>query len=105
MITGMIVSIVVLCIVLLISLYYNYRFGKIVLDVEDAIEESLDVLDERYRIISEISKKPVFFDSHEVRQVIDEIRKARDSILFVANSLSFRFESYENLQIEEENKD
>lgn len=65
-----------------------YRLGKIVLNMQDAIEESLDVLDERFRIMSEVLEKPVFFDSIEIRQVIAEISASRDAVLYVANQLT-----------------
>jgi len=70
------------------SVYYNYKFARIILRVEDAIEESLDELDARYQAMSEITKRPVFFDSVEVRQVIAEIGHSRDIILKVANRLT-----------------
>ena len=64
-----------------------YKLGKIVINVQDAIETSLDVLDERYKSINEILQKPVFFDSLEVRQVIEDIGITRDAVLFIANQL------------------
>ena len=73
---------------LIVSTYYNYKFARIILRVEDVVEESLDHLDERYQTMSEIIKKPVFFDSIEVRQVIAEINLCRDAVLRVANSLA-----------------
>ncbi|MAH43850.1 hypothetical protein CL614_09100 [archaeon] len=56
--------------------------------MQDSIERSLDVLDIKYKNISEILETPVFFDSVEVRQVLSEIQDARNSILYVANSLT-----------------
>ena len=56
--------------------------------MEDSIEECLDVLDERYLSMSKILEIPIFFDSVEVRQVVDDIRKSRHSLLKVANVLS-----------------
>ena len=38
--------------------------------------------------MSEISEKPIFFDSMEVRSVVSEIKSSRDSILYVANILT-----------------
>ena len=76
-----------LTVCLFVSLYYNYKFGVIILKVQDTVESSLDVLDQNYRIMSEILEKPVFFDSIEVRQALDSIAKSRDSILLVANDL------------------
>jgi hypothetical protein len=58
------------------------------MDVEDAIEESLDILNERYGKMNEILEKPVFFDSVEVRQVIADIRECHRAILIIANKLT-----------------
>ena len=81
---------VVLCLVslLAISAYYNYKFGLIIIRTEDAIEECLDELDERYKIVSKILEKPIFFDSIEVRQTVQEIRLSQEIILKVANKMS-----------------
>ena len=35
-----------------ISMYYNYKFGRSLIRMEDALEQSLDRLDERYVSIS-----------------------------------------------------
>jgi len=73
---------------LIVSVYYNYKFARLILRMEDAIEESLDDLDSRYQAMSEIMQRPVFFDSIEVRQVIAEIGASRDNILKIASRLS-----------------
>ncbi|HAI39959.1 MAG TPA: hypothetical protein DCM40_18615 [Maribacter sp.] len=65
-----------------------YLFSIILIDVEDAIEESLDILNEKYGKMNEILKKPVFFDSVEVRQVIADIRECHGAILTIANKLT-----------------
>ena len=79
---------VVLLTLLSVSLYYNYKMGVIILKAEDNIESCLDTLDVRYKAMSKILERPVFFDSLEVRQVIQEITKARDAILYVANKMA-----------------
>ena len=78
-------SVLFLC--LCVSVYFNYKFGLILINLEDGIEESLDILDEKYSSISKILERPVFFDSVEVRQVIREIKDSREAVLFVANIL------------------
>ena len=55
--------IIVLTIMLVVALYFVFRFGLIILRIEDAVEESLDVLDERYRSISQILEIPLFVAS------------------------------------------
>lgn len=83
-----IITIAVLSIFLIVSLYYNYKFARVILRVEDAVEESLDNLDERYTSIQKVLDTPLFFDSPQVRQVISDITLSRDAILYVANQLA-----------------
>ena len=79
------------CLLLTLSIllaWKLYQFSIVLMDVEDAIEESLDILNERYGKMNEVLEKPVFFDSVEVRQVIDDIRECHRAILIVANKLT-----------------
>ena len=55
--------------------------------MEDALEESLDVLDERYRSVSDVLKIDLFYDSPQIRQVVSDIKQCQDSILYVANEI------------------
>ena len=82
----------ILFILLCLSVYFNYKFGKTIVQIQDSLEESLDVLDQRYQSMSKILEKPVFFDSLEIRQVVDDIKLSRDSVLYVANVLVEPFE-------------
>ena len=86
-------QIYIFCIVLLLLLvlflsYKLYRFSVIILTFEASLEESLDILNERYEKITEISQIPVFFDSVEIRQVIAEIKASHEAVLRVANKLT-----------------
>lgn len=69
--------------------YKLYRFSMVILRMETALEESLDILNERYSKMNEIAQRPVFFDSVEVRQVIAEIKASHEAILLVANKLTY----------------
>tara|TARA_A100001011_G_scaffold392199_2_gene479246 strand:+ start:270 stop:578 length:309 start_codon:yes stop_codon:yes gene_type:complete len=90
----------VLFLLLCVSLYYNYRFATIILKIEDSLEVSLNKLDIRYASISKILEIPLFYDSPQIRQVIDDIRASRDSILEVANQIA----KIEETSDEEENR-
>lgn len=83
-----IVIIIILAAVLSVSLYFNVRFGLLILRIQDAIEESLDVLDERYESISKILEIPLFYDSNEIRSVLNDVEVTRDKILEMARSLA-----------------
>lgn len=82
------IIVAVLSFCLLVSLYYNYRFARIILRMEDAIEKSLDSLDEKYGSIQKVLDTPLFFDSPQVRQVIEDINESRNAVLYVANQLA-----------------
>jgi len=77
-----------LFVLLVFAVWKLYQFSMIIMDIEDSIEESLDLLNERYSKMNEILQKPVFFDSLEVRQVIQDIRDSHAAILNVANKLT-----------------
>ena len=78
----------ILLLCLAISVRINIKLGITVLKMEDSIEECLDILDKKYESISKILDIPMFFDSVEVRQVIEDIRLTQSSLLKVANVLS-----------------
>jgi len=71
-----------------VTAFYAYKFGILILRIEDAIEESLDLLDQRYQSISKVLERPLFQDSPEIRQVHDDIRRSRESILEIANIMT-----------------
>ena len=78
---------ILITVLLVLSTYYNYKFGRTLIRMEDALELSLDKLDERYESISKILEIPLFYDSPQIRQVITDIRTCQNSILFVANEI------------------
>ena len=80
--------IVVLLVCLSVSIYYLLKFARIILEMEDALEVSLDLLDDRFKVMYNILQKPIFFDSLEVRQCVNEIKKTRSIILYIANILT-----------------
>tara|TARA_Y100001970_G_C14251161_1_gene872002 strand:- start:3571 stop:3870 length:300 start_codon:yes stop_codon:yes gene_type:complete len=89
----------IISIALIVSLYYNYKFANIILKITDSLETSLDILDDRYSSVSKILEIPIFYDSPQIRQVINDIKDSRDSILRVANEIA-KIENEEN-QIDE----
>jgi hypothetical protein len=86
--TAVEIALLVVSVLLCVSLYYTYRFARIILSLEDRIEAALDDLDKRYTVMSEILSRPVFFDSVEVRKVVSEIGECRETILKIANGIA-----------------
>lgn len=70
-----------------VSIYYNVKFGKIIIRMEDALEVSLDRLDASYASITEVLQIPLFYDSPQVKRVVQDIKNSRDAILYVANQI------------------
>ena len=82
---------VCICVLLLTCSYLIkklYDFSTLILSIEESIEESLDILDERYKSMNKILQTPIFFDSIEIRQVVSEIRDCHNAVLLVANKLT-----------------
>ena len=71
-----------------VACYYLWKFSNIVLRVEDQLEIALDMLDERYQSISKILQIPLFYDSPEIKKVVDDVKGSRDVILNVARSIA-----------------
>lgn len=68
--------------------YFLWKFSNVILRIEDEIENALDVLDERYRSISKVLEIPIFFDSPEIKRVVEDVKGSREAILRVANSIA-----------------
>lgn len=68
--------------------YFCFKFAITLIKVQESIEKSLDKVDAKYRRLNEIIKIPLFYDSPEVRSVINEITEVQDIILEVASNLS-----------------
>ena len=101
MIIGLSIYAAIVTVLLGVSAYYNYKFGRTLIRMEDALEQSLDRLDERYESISAVLEIPLFYDSPQIRQVVTDIKECQQSIIYVANEIG-RFEEIEDG--EEENR-
>ena len=85
-----------------ITTYYAIHFGLTILRIQDALEDSLDIIDEKYAAISVICERPLFYDSPEVRQVLEDIKETRSSLHQMAHVLSKNFEESLPPEAEEE---
>mgnify|MGYP001500856770 CR=1 FL=1 len=83
---------VILALLLFLSVYKCIKLGMTILRMEDAIEECLDVIDEKYEQMNEILQRPLFYDSPEVKAVVRDISTVRDSLHSVALSLTKNIE-------------
>ena len=84
----MIWAVIILSLFFSISLYYCIKFALIIIKVKEAIEDSLEKIDESYYKITEVLNIPIFYNSKEVKAVIEEIKNSRDILLFIAKNLT-----------------
>jgi len=105
LIWALLVIIMLETVAIAIMSHYTYKMALAMLRVQDAVEESLDVLDKRYESISKILKIPLFYDSPEIKKTVEDIRRSRDAILYVAKQLTSIQEDEEEIGNEESNKE
>ena len=85
------VSLGILGLCFIASSYYCFKFAMTILKVQEAVETSLDVIEEKHQNISEILTRPLFFENAEVRQVLKDIESTRSAMHEIAYSLSKNF--------------
>jgi len=84
----MISIIVFLTILLILTSFFCIKFALILINIQEVLEESLDIIDEKYRNLSKILKTPIFYNSPEVKSTIQEIEETKDALLYIANQLT-----------------
>lgn len=98
----MIYIIYILLFLLAFFVYFCIKFAMTIIRIQDAIEDSLDKIDQKYRRLNEILEIPVFFDSPEIKRIINEIYDIRNVVLDVANKLSGSVNKNNEIEDDEE---
>ena len=86
---------IVLLILLSISIFYCIRFALTILRFQDSLGEALDVINERYGSIASICERPLFYDSPEVKKVLEDVKDTRAALHSIAYSLTSNFDPQE----------
>ena len=81
------ISLTISVILFVITSFYLFRFSILIIKIQDALEECIENLEIRQQSISKILEIPLFYDSLEIRRVLDEIKFAKLSIEEVAQTL------------------
>jgi hypothetical protein len=84
----MIYALVFTSLICIVQAFYLFKFASTILRTEDSVEESLDIIDNSYGRISEILEKPLFYDSAEVRQILNELSNSKEALLYIANVMA-----------------
>lgn len=74
-----------------VSIYGNVKLARKVFTIEDQTNHSLDILDNVYSRLSHASTIPVMHDEPVIKQVVNDIKEARDAVLLIANKISSGF--------------
>lgn len=86
-------------------LYFCIKFALIIISMQEVIEESLDIIDEKYNNLSKILEIPIFYNNTEIKNAISEVQETRDVLLYIANQLVKDKETLkEEVSIEKEKK-
>lgn len=85
-----------LSVLLVLSLYFCFKFALIIIRMQNSIEYSLDVIDQKYNSLSRILDIPIFYNSEEVKRAISDLEDARNSLLDIANELTSTNKSRED---------
>ena len=80
-------ALIVISTIAIFSFYYCIKFALVIIKMQEAIEDSLDIIDEKYNNLNKILEIPIFYNSPEVKSVIAEIQDTRDVLLYIANQL------------------
>lgn len=88
--------IMLLVILLTISCVYLFKFSVTIMNVEEAVNTSLGMLETSYAAISKVLEVPVGSDDPFIRSVIAEIKRSQDAVLLVANRLTEGWQTKDN---------
>ena len=79
----------------ILATYFCIKFAVRLIKIQDSVESSLDTIDECYAEISRILEIPVYYDSNEVRSVLEAIKETQGAVHKVAVALSDNFDTEE----------
>lgn len=72
----MLVFLLIFCLILLIALsitlFYAIRWAKIIFVLEDDLSEAIEIHDRTIKVLQNILEMPMFFDSPEVKSVVND---------------------------------
>ena len=97
----MLILIAILSVLLLFFAYFCIKFALIIIKMQEELEYALDEIDKKYNRITEILDIPVFFDSPEIRRLLEEIKDIKRVVL----EISARLSKINNKEIQQEIED
>ncbi len=83
-----VIAIAILSLVVLAETFLLIRLSITIFKFEDEITGCLDKIDLSYQKIFSILERPLFYDSPEVREVLQQIKVVNDSLLEIAHGLA-----------------
>jgi hypothetical protein len=102
---GLIVFAIIGWLTAVIFVFKWVGLGRRVLDAEEQIETSLDILDHQYRKLSSILAIPLTSDDAYARAVVTAIKDAHSAVFLVANRLTRGLQTPEENSQEQDDED
>lgn len=91
MIEFLIVIIVVLLLVIFISVKKNIELNDVIDETSDNIDASLVIIEECYVDLSKKLEIELLSDEPVVRELVDDMKKCKQSLLVIANVITKNF--------------
>ena len=82
------IALLILTVLFLLVSYYCIKFALIIINMQNSLEEALDKIDTKYNRLTQVLEIPVFFDSPEIKSIIQEVQGVQDVVLSLASDLS-----------------
>lgn len=79
---------IVLFAALIMCIRVLMRYARIIIELEDALSEALDVCDSAYGHVVGVLELPIAVNTPEAQHVVRQMANVRDSILYVSNVLA-----------------
>lgn len=90
---------------LVVSVKFNLRFGKMLVNIEDNLQDCLDRIDIRYnKLVHVFDDTPgTMTDDPFVRNFLNEVSLAKEDLIIIANILARGAESVDEIIGDDEN--
>ena len=101
----MIILITTLSILLCITIFFCLKFALTIIKFQENLGKSLDLINSKHNLISEILEIPVFYDSYEVKKVILHIEEVRSSLEYISDILTDNIEKEDLEEVNEKEEE
>lgn len=70
-----------------LAMFKCLEFAEKIEELGEQVDESLDIIDDCYKRISQASETPVTSDDPVVQQFVSDVKRTKDALLLIANKV------------------